>query len=620
MRSSGSVILISALWGALTAAAACAGAEVEISLGSSLAWIDTPVTLEVKISNPERGMGAPRISPVAGLEIRGPMGPQARSIIQNGRSSVYVTYVYQLTPLRGKTGKFTIGPVSVPRQGGSPLQSGTVELLVSRRPEPGVLMECAVLPETGPIGAPFRVVYTILYSGDAGDGDDDGFGSFFSRGSNLGLTGLDLPILQLSSVKLKPIRVKEGEEASTVRIGNQAEIYTQHGFSEKEGFGYLTVIFGFEVTPFTTGAVRVGGATATLRLKTGKTTVARSIFGEPVRVPEVKDFKASCPEATYQVRPLPEEGRPSGFTGAVGRFAVAVKASPTEVDAFAPIALEVRVTGQGFLEDLKPAAWTEVESLTRDFDVSTDVDSGKVDGSAKVFRQVIRPRSEKVKSIPALPFPFFDPALGKYQVALSQPIPITVRAVKTVGGDEAIRAPTATEPALRSQPAPVVPSIVEKAGIGANFDAIGDTRAALDPREEVLSGPFLAVIACPPALIALLAVLRKLRHKDPAMKRRAQALARALSVLSSESSAPSTAAACEGYFRERLDLPPGEVTPGDVAEALTRRGLPDPLRRSASDLLERVHASRFGGARETANELASQAARVLREVDKCLRA
>jgi len=44
---------------------------------------------------------------------------------------------------------------------------------------------------------------------------------------------------------------------------------------------------------------------------------------------------------------------------------VEVKATPVEVDEFEPINLEVRVKGQGILEDLPPPAWTEVEALTK---------------------------------------------------------------------------------------------------------------------------------------------------------------------------------------------------------------------------------------------------------------
>jgi hypothetical protein len=591
-------------------------AEVTLELESPIAWPDTSVTLQVKISDPGRGMGSPQLSPVPGLEIRGPSRPSRQSFMVNGRGSEFYVYAFEVAAAGGRTGKFTIGPVTIPRQGLTALQSGTVELVVAKKPPPGIQFGCELQPATGPIGAPFKLIYTVYYSGEPAGGDDDFFS--FQRQNPLGLTVLDFPVLQLSTIKLKPIRAIENADATKVGIKNSTEILLQRSFAEKNGLGYMTLVIAFEVTPFTTGPIEVGGANVAMSLKTGGTEVRRDVFGTPVRVAKVESFQEKCPDTEYNVLPLPEAGRPVGFTGAVGRFKVAVRASPTEVDAFAPITLEVRVTGQGLLETLKPPAWSEVESITRDFDVSTDVDSGKVEDGAKVFRQVIRPHGEKVTAIPAIPFPYFDPQAMKYQVALSESIPIKVRAVKTVGGDEAIPSPRATPDAVNPARQAPVSSIVERAGIGANFTEVGQPRPALDPRDEVLAPPFVATVAAPPCLLGLVALVLRLRRKDPASKRRSRALAKALAALSPGSDPSAVAQVCEGYFRDRLGLPPGELTPADLAAALERAGAPSTARIAATELLEQAHAARFGGGGDASGALQAHATGVLKEIEQCL--
>ncbi|HVR74915.1 MAG TPA: BatD family protein [Planctomycetota bacterium] len=605
-RSLALASFILALGGALPAA------EVTIQLESEVTWSETPVILEVRITDPEPGMRAPELEPPPGLLIKGPRGPSTQMNVINGRRSDFHVYQFEVVPTAGRIGKFTIGPVRVPRRGGGAIQSKTVELHVYKKPQEGILFRCEVSPAGGPVGAPFQITYTVYYTGEPDEGD------FFNRG-HFGLSALDLPVLGLSAVELKPVRVLDDRGGTTLRISGQNQIYLQEGFAEQGGAGYKTLVFGFEATPRTTGPIEVGGASVAIRLKTGRTRVANDGFFSR-RVAELKEYKASTGQVTYQVRELPMEGRPPGFTGAVGSFSVTAKADATEVDAFAPITLEIRVTGSGVLSDLKPAAWSEVESLTRDFEVSSDVDAGKVEEKVKVFRQVIRPRSETVTRIPPVPFPYYDPTRERYEVALSEPIPIKVRGVRTVTAEDAIRADGSRPSSEAPSKAPAVPRIVGRAGIAANFTEIGDSRRALDPREEILSAEFLACLGLPPALFTGLALASRLSRRDRSKSLRSRALGRAKSALASAGSDGAAAArALETYFRERLALPPGEVTPRDVAASLEGEGVPPPIVQAARDALERVHAARFGGAAAGPTALAEDARRLVVEVDRCLR-
>ncbi|MBI4605980.1 MAG: BatD family protein [Planctomycetes bacterium] len=600
-------------------ARAAGGAEVSIELQSPITWSETPVILSVRIVNPERGTGRPELPAIDGVLVRGPGGPSQQTSVVNGQVSSLLEYHFELTPLPNRKGRFTVGPVTVPRQGRPPLKSRTVELRVCLKPPPGILFEASVSPAGGPVGAPFQLVYTILYTGELNDGSGDPF----SGAPPFGIGHLGIPVLQHPGLKLKPVRVRLDQDAVEGRLPvghDEVHLQLQRGFAERpDGTGYKTLVFGFEVTPLVTGPVAVGGAEVKLQVLTGKTVLRRDLLFAR-RVPEVVAYSAIASDLAYEVRPLPEEGRPPGFTGAVGKYSIQVAASPTEVKTFDPITLEIRVSGTGILEELKAPAWSEVPSLTRDFDVATDTDPGKVEGAVKVFVHVVRPRHERVAAVPPIPFPYFDPEAQRYQVAQSSPIPIKVQAVKTVGAEDAIPSARSALPdparAAKDRPAP---AIQELAGVGANFDDLGDARPALDPRDEVFSAGFAAAVALPPALLAVLAAALRILRADSAKRRRARALSRASAAIAAARGFGDIARACEDYCREKLGLPPGEVTPADLAAALEARGVPEAARSRALGLLERVHASRFGGGGEPLAAFGAEAREALEEVDACVR-
>lgn len=601
----------------LLSATALLGAEARLELEADLSWSGTPTQLRVDVIDPTSNVVACDVPAVPGLTFEGPFRASQQTSIVNGRRSQSLSIPYRLTPDAGRKGKFTIGPARVRCEDGTVLVTKPVELLVYDRPEIGVHMDTQLLPAEGPIGASFRVIYTIHYYGETAS-EDDGF-FLMRRGGGLGLSALELPVLALSGARVEAIQTLAHREAQTLSLEDKQQAILQRSAAEKNGKGYLTYVLGFNVTPFQPGPIELGGARASMQLKTGRTVPQRDVFGRRFQGEELKVFSAESASAVYQVYPLPTEGRPAGFNGAVGQYRISVTASPTEVDEGAPITVEIRVTGTGLVEELNPPIWTEIQSLTRDFAVSSDVDSGKLDQGAKVFRQLIRPQSSRIKAIPPIPFPYYDPAQKKYQVAQSEAIPIQVRAVKVVGADAAVATPKGTVAPMVQPRISGSPAITDQDGIGANFETIGTARPVLDPRDEVLSPFFLTSIAGPPICLAAIALLRRWRRRDPAQRRRAAAWSQALAALGTTSEPAAVARVCETYFRERLGLPMGEVTPADTRSALEHCGAPATLRDQVAELLERAQASRFGAAGLAAGSLTDDARRILQEVEGCLR-
>ena len=126
--------------------------------------------------------------------------------------------------------------------------------------------------------------------------------------------------------------------------------------------------------------------------------------------------------------PLPAEGKPQAFSGAVGRFSVAAAVDRSRVKAGEAINLTVTLQGAG---NLKAAGEPKLPDLPafRVYDTvsSLNVDKkGDVVQGSKVFRTVLVPRVSGPQEIAPIVYAYFDPGKRKYLEASTLPIRLTV--------------------------------------------------------------------------------------------------------------------------------------------------------------------------------------------------
>ncbi len=145
---------------------------------------------------------------------------------------------------------------------------------------------------------------------------------------------------------------------------------------------------------------------------------------------ERQPFVLRSEPISLTVKPLPQEGRPGNFRGAVGDFSLQVSAAPEKVRAGEPVTVTMKVSGRGNLDSVAvPVIPTGDEFQTYDPEVETrkDVRQGKL-GGEKIFKQVLIPLTAEVKEIPPVSFSFFDPGRGEYRTVTGQPLAIAVEA------------------------------------------------------------------------------------------------------------------------------------------------------------------------------------------------
>lgn len=279
------------------------------------------------------------------------------------------------------------------------------------------------------------------------------------------------------------------------------------------------------------------------------------------------------------VLPLPEQGKPQGFSGAVGNFSVTatMEKKPARVDQ--PLSLSVSVIGDG---NLKPVTGLELPDI-----LNTRVYPSKITETRtpelnvrKVFEYLLIPEKEGQLSIEPICLSFFDPGKGAYSRSCTQPIVLTAEASLKTGTRGEASGPTA----------PDIQPIALKMDIPL--------------RHPMSRNTFLILLLSPWILIASVPAFRSIRiliDKDgeKAQKRRASAeFRKGLKALSRSDIAPkdffSEAYRLLSYYMERrFGLKAGGMTHEELLRRLSDLGARENALSLLKNFLVRSDAVRF---------------------------
>ena len=116
------------------------------------------------------------------------------------------------------------------------------------------------------------------------------------------------------------------------------------------------------------------------------------------------------------VLPLPKDGVPASFNGAVGKFSLSASLSKRNVKTNEPVSLKATISGTGNIKVLEAPALTlsnDFEKYDPKLNESIERIGGVINGS-KSFEWLIVPRYPGEKKIPAMEFSYFDIGKGRY--------------------------------------------------------------------------------------------------------------------------------------------------------------------------------------------------------------
>jgi hypothetical protein len=325
-----------------------------------------------------------------------------------------------------------------------------------------------------------------------------------------------------------------------------------------------------------------------------------------------REVRLATEPITVRVRPLPEEGKPAGFSGAVGRFHLKASADRQALKAGEPVTLRVTLGGEGNTK-VVPApdlvSFDDFKIYESESTESTLVQGDKIVGT-KTWEYVLVPTSGGEVQIPAVRMSAFDPSAETYTMLATEPIPLQVEATDldqalALGGDMQIakeRVRLRQRDIRWVKPLPV--------------------RLRSEGGAPWARPWFLAAHVVPLVAVAGSAALRRHREKlrsDVRYARRRQAARAATKRLAASQEAlrrgdveafyAELSGGLRGYVADRLHLAAANLEEGEVRSGLGRAGVPDEVTDELFELLGVCDSARFSALGSDAGRAAAIAGR-----------
>ena len=520
---------------------------------------------------------APSVPAVPNLQITY-VGPSSQYSVVNGQVSSSVSHVFSVIPRQD--GDFTIPAMKV-KVGNETLTSPSLRLKVVK---PG-----APTQESIDSGAQLAFMKLVLPKKAISLGETVVgelqlyFSSRLAGRGNPQLTAFPAEGFTLG-------KMAEGQQKQ-VQVGNAV---------------YTMIPVAVPMRPIKTGPMALGPVTANVvvelpgqnrRRDPFEQFGIRDFFG---RGGEQRQLVLATEAIEVQALPLPTEGIPPQFTGAVGQFRLNVTAGPTNVGVGDPITVKVQISGRGALENLalpEQTTWKDFRAYPPTSKVETSDPLG-LEGM-KVFEQVIVPERADITELPEFAFGYFDPEAKAYRVLKHPAMGLVVRpagavALPTIAGNQNRET---------DQPPPVqdIVGIKQRLGTTARLSA------------PLMVRPWFLALQGVPAL-AWLAVVGWRKRADqlarnPRLRRQrqvAQTIQKGLAELRTHAAANKSDEFFALLFRllqeqlgERLDLPASAITEAVIEERLRPARVDEKLVGDLDGLFQACNQARYAPVRSS---------------------
>lgn len=142
---------------------------------------------------------------------------------------------------------------------------------------------------------------------------------------------------------------------------------------------------------------------------------------------QVKYTAKSVP-VTIHVKPLPQQGKPAGFTGAVGSFKIDADIDKTEVKANDALNYKVKITGTGNIKLFKPLTVNFPPDFEKYDPKVTDTITEDLNGvsGSRIYNFLLIPRHQGDYVIDTLKFSYFNPNTSRYITLTTKPLHVKV--------------------------------------------------------------------------------------------------------------------------------------------------------------------------------------------------
>jgi hypothetical protein len=413
-------------------------ARVEATVDARSVAVGDYFTLTITVYGDSK-ISQPDVSNLDGFQVLGSYTSQNISMV-NARVTRSVSLQYQLLALR--EGEFTLGPFTVksgskayetepitvrvtggapglgqpgqPGQRGQPSQQGQGGAPSASSSKDLILAFASADKKTAYVGEQITYTLTFAYRTDVDD-------VTYLEPDHTGFWFEDI-----------------GETGPEIKVINGIKYYA------------ITKITAF--FPISSGrfAIGEGGVRYLARDSGGSSRDPFGFFGrDPFDALRRREGVVKADGIGIDVLPLPAEGRPADFSGAVGNFTMAVVPSSRQARVGESVTLSVRVEGQGNVKSIGDIPLPKMDGFRVFAPKSRDslrVDRTRV-GGAKIFDLVLVPERVGRFTLDGFSLSYFDPAKRAYvttsapavDLAVEEGDEATMRALAAGGGERSLR-------------------------------------------------------------------------------------------------------------------------------------------------------------------------------------
>ncbi len=551
---------------------------ISISLDRNEATVGDTVQLSVSI---EGGSGEPQIQGLQDFTVsRGGTSSQIQIINGSMTRSNQTTYILQPR----KTGTFTIGPASI-TVSGRIYSSNTVHLSVTREANRNT-------SAAGPLSLAASLSSATAYPGQQ--------------------IVYTLKLFRSIRVSDVSVQLPEMKGISFKQLGEPSEYQTTAG-----GRAVQVLEVRYLLSISKPGEYRIDPASMRMNVYDQSRRSRQDFFNDPFFESRGRPAAVSSGMLKLSVRPFPQEGKPSNFTGLVGRFEMKTQLDPAQVKTGDSANITITVSGEGNVNMIPDLALADMDGLKVYPDqpkIESDTTSGGETGS-KTMKWAIVPKKPGIYELPQLGLTYFDTASGSYRTIKSPVLRLDV----SQGEFDSGQAPATGS----QQPAAGITPKSEVKELGRDILPIhtdaGDMRQGFSAMRNVLVTSIILLI--PPVVwLAIALIVRRRKwgiRNEGAIKARKAADAFCSSITGQKLSANQSIEAVRIFINDRFNLSYGIITPEEAYSIITDRGATQAdaveLKRALSDLQQSVYTGQGDMPAKTGIDLARLIKRIDRE-------
>ena len=362
------------------------------------------------------------------------------------------------------------------------------------------------------------------------------------------------------------------QQVKQFRLSTGMSVFVTQSRITHKGKDSILLAFSKVLIPKYSGKIEIGASSVSANVVVGRARPRDSVFGDFGFFGSRKQYKrfmVSSPPQTLTVLALPEEAKPTGFYGLVGRYMISASATPTNVNVGDPITLTIKIGGSKYLKPIQWPALEQIPELATNFKIPSQKSSPAIQNGLKVFTQTIRANNDKIAAIPPIPLAYFDSGKGEYIIVKTEPIKLEIEPTKIL-----------TNADVEGRDFVPVNKEVEaiKKGLSANYEGPDVLRnMSFSPLAAAVSPRYAVLWAVPLSGLILSLLIKLFMQTSPekaALKHKRSACGKAVRELKKISTAGPQqrqellASIMKQYIGERFEKTAGSLTADDCREVI----------------------------------------------------